>query len=130
MAEFVNVNLSTSRGGSLHMNDELSTLTRVEVREGVVVRIETASLGGDREKVGIQDYVPFNDVMEGIEAVADSFSQSLKRIRPSKAAVEFGVEVGLEAGKLVAMIGKVSGKANFKVTLEWSQKETAPASAP
>ena len=106
------------------MDTRPTTAIPVQIEEGLTVRIETASLGG-REKVGLLDSLPFQELMRGIEAVARSFSESLEKIRPSKASVEFGVEVAVEAGKLVTVICQGSGKANFTVTLEW-EKEKAP----
>jgi hypothetical protein len=35
--------------------------------------------------------------------------------------VEFECEIALEAGGLVAVIGKASSKAAFHVTMEWEQ---------
>lgn len=107
------------------MDTKPTTTVPVQIGDGLTIRIETASLGG-REKVGILDSLPFQELMRGIEAVAESFGDSLKKIQPSKASVEFGVEVALEAGKLMAVICQGSGKANFTITLEW-EKGPSPA---
>ncbi len=42
-----------------------------------------------------------------------------QRVGPSKGSVEFGVEVGVEAGQLTALIVKGSGTANLKIALHW-----------
>src|SRR5947209_1729950 len=60
-----------------------------------------------------------DDVMASIEDIASSLKKSLAKVKPKKATVELGLEVGLEAGKLTALIAKGSAKANFKITLEW-----------
>ncbi len=77
---------------------------------------------GGREKVGIPDSVPVEELMHSVEAIAVTFRNSLEAIRPTKGSVEFGVEVAVEAGKLVAMICQGSAKANFKVILEWKDE--------
>jgi hypothetical protein len=43
----------------------------------------------------------------------------LKKARPKKATVKFGMEMAIEAGQLTAVIVKGSGKANLEITLEW-----------
>jgi hypothetical protein len=57
--------------------------------------------------------------MHGIEAIASELGGLLKRVGPSKASIEFSIEVGLESGKLTALLVKGSGKANFKIALSW-----------
>jgi hypothetical protein len=37
----------------------------------------------------------------------------------SRVTLEFGCDIALESGSLVAAIGKASAKSAFKVTLEW-----------
>jgi hypothetical protein len=44
---------------------------------------------------------------------------AVQKAKPSRAAVEIGLEFGLEAGKAVTLIARGTGKANLRVTLEW-----------
>jgi hypothetical protein len=60
------------------------------------------------------------ELIAAVEGVARLLVKSLERIQPSKASVEFGVEIGLETGHLTALICKGSGKANLKIALEWA----------
>ncbi|MFI1106669.1 CU044_2847 family protein [Streptomyces physcomitrii] len=39
----------------------------------------------------------------------------------SKVTREFGCDMALESGALIAAIGKASAKSAFKVTLEWEK---------
>jgi hypothetical protein len=59
------------------------------------------------------------NVMQTIEGFAETLQQSLSKLKPQKATVEFGVEIGAESGQLTALIVKGTGSANLKVTLEW-----------
>jgi hypothetical protein len=82
------------------------------------VYIEIVPRGG-REEVGILDAIPFEHVMELLTSIANGIGDTLEKAKPKKAAVELGVEFGLEAGHLVALIARGTGTANLKISLEW-----------
>lgn len=63
----------------------------------------------------------FNDVTDAIEGISTSLLQSLKKVRPRKATVEFGVEITAESGQLTALLVKGGGHATLKVILEWGE---------
>jgi hypothetical protein len=44
---------------------------------------------------------------------------SYSTVQPSKATVEFGIELGIEPGKLTALLVQGTSKANLKINLEW-----------
>lgn len=56
-----------------------------------------------------------------VSAIASTIGARLSQAKAKKAVVEFGVEFAAEAGGLTALLVKGTGKANLKVTLEWSQ---------
>jgi hypothetical protein len=107
------------------MEDERTQFVPIVLDNGAVLKIEARELGG-REKVGVLDAQPIGQLLESIEAIAASFGATVKRIAPHRAAVEFGVEVGVESGRLIALICKGSGKANLTITLEWSEGPNSP----
>jgi Trypsin-co-occurring domain 1 len=80
--------------------------------------IEVAAIGETR--VSTAQQYDFDDFAGSLEALAGSLRTAIGKIAPKKAVLEFGVEVGVESGKLTALLVKGSGKANLKVTLEWS----------
>jgi len=98
----------------------------IVLSNGARLHIEARRLGG-REEVSLLEARPFKDLTDSIETMAVEIGDALKRIAPQKGSVEFGVEVGIEAGKLTALICKGEGKANLKITLEWSH---APVKEP
>lgn len=85
---------------------------------GRVVRIEATVLGGDREIAGGLP-APFSQFTDSIEAVVSAVAASLDKVKPKKATIEFGLEVGLESGQLTALLVKGTGTANLKITVEW-----------
>jgi copper homeostasis protein CutC len=102
------------------MEDYQSQVIPVTLEDGTVIRVEARDLGGS-QKVGAFDSKAFTQLTDSIEAIAITFRRSLAKIQPRKATVEFGIEVGIESGQLTALICKGSGKANIKVSLEWSE---------
>jgi NTP-dependent ternary system trypsin peptidase co-occuring protein len=105
---------------------EGTQIVPVKLENGMQLHIEVRALG--REEVGIIDGA-FKDLTNSIEAISVALGESLSRIKPQKAAVEFGVEVGVESGKLTALICKGSGKANLKITLEFASTAQPPPPA-
>ena len=101
------------------VDQESTQIVPVTLTDGTIIRIEARDLGGV-SKVAAFDNQSFKDLTKSIEAIATTFRESLERIEPRKASIEFGIEVGLESGQLTALICKGSGKANIKVALEWS----------
>ncbi|MCH2247057.1 MAG: hypothetical protein MK111_20920 [Crocosphaera sp.] len=59
------------------------------------------------------------EVKDAIQGIAKTVKSSLDEAKPSKASVQFGIELGYESGQLTAMIVKGQGKANLSITLEW-----------
>ncbi len=105
------------------MSEDNVRIVPVQVGSATL-RVEARDLGGP-EKVGILDSLAFTEVTAALEAIGAALARSIATIRPQRATVELGVEVGLEAGQLVALLTKASGKGNLKVTLEW--KADTPA---
>jgi hypothetical protein len=84
---------------------------------GTTLHVEAELLGGE-EEVGIT-FPDFNEVIHTLEGISESVMAALKRVKPRKASVEFGLAVALESGQLTALLVKGTGTSNLKVTLEW-----------
>jgi hypothetical protein len=61
----------------------------------------------------------FDTVRAAIESISEQVSGVAKRINPKAAAIEFAVELALEAGKLTALLAQGSTKASMKIRLEF-----------
>ena len=93
----------------------------VEV-DGLLVYVEVRSLdgpAGTEQPIGIRP-PSLDKALDGVMAVARNVGGRLRDSGAQKATAEFGFELGLESGSLVAMIGKVNSSSTFKVTLEWA----------
>ncbi|MCT4351921.1 hypothetical protein M5362_02070 [Streptomyces sp. Je 1-79] len=96
-------------------------VTRVEV-EGAVLYVEAERIGPDSELEGLGDRVPdLSGITRALSSFAGQLGQALHQAAPDRATVEFGCELGLDAGGLTALIVKGSSSANLRVTLEWTK---------
>jgi hypothetical protein len=66
------------------------------------------------------EILSFKEVNKTISAISNELSKSLAASKPTKATVEFGIELQKQSGQLLAQIIQGSGKVNLKITLEWS----------
>lgn len=105
-------------------NEAKTKFVPVKLSDNMVVRIEATVLSGESEEsegyIGVQ-LPSFDDITNTIKSVAKTVANVWDEVQPSKASVEFGIEVGLESGNLTALIVKGTGKANLKITLDWEQ---------
>jgi hypothetical protein len=99
---------------------------KVRLENGATIYIEDEGASGE-EKVSIIGTSTFKDVTDAIEGVADALISTFKKVKPSGATVEFGVEIGVEAGKLTALLVKGNANATLKVTLAWGNTEAIAA---
>jgi len=102
---------------------ELTEPMSVELANGRNIQIEVTPTG--RSDVAL-DRQAFADVTESLEGIVDALAGTIHKTLPTKASVKFGVGIGVESGKLTAMIVKGSGKANLEITLEWDRTATIP----
>jgi len=84
---------------------------------GNIVYVEATLLGGD-EEVSISLF-SFEDLRGPLVAIGKNISAVMEELKPKSASVEFGIEVGVEGGKLTALLVQGAGKANLKITLSW-----------
>ena len=105
------------------MNSSVNTdNVLVTLPNGAKIRVEATSFGG-REKVSSLAALPFEDITNAVEGISVALIESLKKVGPRKTTIEFGIEVGVESGKLTALVCKGSGKANLKIALEWGNQD-------
>lgn len=67
-------------------------------------------------------------VLDSLTAVARAMGTRLQQTGAAKATVEFGCDISLDTGQLLAVVGKASSKSAWKVTLEWTTPQTGESS--
>ncbi len=97
--------------------DTTSRIVPVALPNGHIMQVE-ATTHESLEAVGFEAKT-FDGVIGAIEGIAMAVQQALVKVKPKKATVELGLEVGVEAGQLTALLVKGSGKANLKISLTW-----------
>lgn len=97
----------------------------IDLGDGGTLKVEAQDLGG-AGLVADKDVVArLPEVIGPVETISREVLEALKRVAPTKATVELGFSLGVEAGKLFALFGKASGEASLKVILEWSGSDGA-----
>ena len=94
----------------------------VQLEDGLVIRVEVSKMG--REDVAF-DLKPFKEVTDALEGIVQAIAIPIKRVKPQKATVKFGIELAVESGQLTAVLVKGASKANLEITLEWSSSAEA-----
>lgn len=92
----------------------------VALPDGTIIQVEVTQTG--REDVAF-DTKPFQQVTDALEGIINAVAGTIQRARPDKASVKFGIDIGVEAGQLTAMIVKGTSKANLEIALEWERKQ-------
>jgi hypothetical protein len=108
------------------MDGNPNALVKVDLGDDRVVAVQAYNVSPERP-VGIGDVLSFDGLSKSIEAIAERMTAAFDRVRPDRAAVEFGVDIGVESGALTALVVKGTGTATIKVTLEWQHTEAAEA---
>ncbi|SRR5260221_11618044 len=107
------------------MQDESSGIrpgtqtVEVTLDDGTTFYIQAKTLGGE-SNVGIKA-ASFEKVTRAIEGVARRLNDIWKKVEPSKASVELGVEFAWESGDLIALFVDSSTTASMKITIEWDK---------
>lgn len=76
---------------------------------------------GDRETDVTMRTPSFDGVVNSIKEISGELTKALSELTPDRATLEFGVDVGIEAGQLTALLVKGSGSATLRITLEWGR---------
>lgn len=90
-----------------------------ELEGGQRVQVEVRRSVDAEEDVAVLDVIPFDSLSKALEGIAKTITTALATASPKRAAVELGLDIGVESGALTAMLVKGTGSATLKVTLEW-----------
>ena len=111
------------------MANDGTKIIKVRLDESTTINVQAEDLGGEEyvEDLGGEEYIAsrlpstpaFDEISSTIEGIAKTVVTTLRKIRPSKGIVEFGLQIAVESGKLTTLLVKGSGAASLKITLEW-----------
>lgn len=99
----------------------MAQIESVEMPDGTVIfaRVEADDSSDAGADVGLRDRLKLENLGETVRSVATSVHHSVSGMKADKVAVEFGLELALEPGGVVAVLASGGVKAALKVTLEW-----------
>jgi len=101
------------------MLDRETEIITVGLPDGQKVQLETL-LSGGAEKVAGGILPDLGSIVPQIEGIVGILKSTLERVKPTKATIEFGIDIALESGQLTALIVKGAASGNLKLSLEWS----------
>ncbi len=101
-------------------------ITRAQVgTDGPVIQLQLAGpVDRERDVSALGTVLRFDDIVESVSAVASAMTEALKQARPEEAEIQFGVDIGVESGKLTSLLVKGSGTATLTVRLLWKSPGT------
>lgn len=103
------------------MAEAISRIVKANLSDGSIIAIEVTPIGTTVIDERVSNLPSsFDDVLHSLQSLSKAVYETIQTVAPKKATVEFGVEVAAESGKLTALLVKGEGKANLKITLEWS----------
>src|SRR4051812_29326136 len=109
------------------VDEFVGTIVPARLGDGLDILVEVRSETGGEVDVA-DDPFSFDRVSQAIKAIAERVTAAIDVSRPTKASVEFGLDVGMESGGLTALLVRGKGNATLKITLEWDSS-TRPRSS-
>ncbi|SFS82843.1 CU044_2847 family protein [Mucilaginibacter polytrichastri] len=99
-----------------------SNIIKVRLDDNTECLFEVTATSGRESVSALDEIFDFQQVKQQIQLLSSSLLEMLKSVSPTKASLEFGIELSVESGKLTSLIVKGSGKGNIKITLEWEKE--------
>jgi len=99
------------------LTDPRTERVAVELSDGEIISVEIEQVGRQDVASGPKNFRGFRKSLSGI---VREIAEPIQEVQPSKATIKFGLDISTERGKLIASVPKGSEKANFEITLEWT----------
>jgi hypothetical protein len=96
---------------------ETTKLIPVRLPNGSDIFVEATVVSAEQDVAFIG--ASFGEIAEVLEGIAESINSAIEKVKPKKASVELGLEIGIESGKLTTLLVKGTGKANLKIAMHW-----------
>ena len=72
----------------------------------------------------------FEEAAKALKDNANFLMDLFKSLGPQEVSISFGISVGAEAGNPIFGLAKVSGQANYSVTLTWKADQSPGGGSP
>ncbi len=95
-----------------------SKIILIELTDGTVVRVEATPIGSSNSR-GLQTR-PFSEATGAIESLSKEIVEVIQKIKPDQATVRFGIDIGIDGGKLTVVLAKGTTAANLEIILQWN----------
>jgi len=116
--------MTTTRTITVQLDDGTPKPTLVDgeqIADVPVIAVVAEPVGGTL--VSDTDVVMRLESLTGsIETVSRSLLNAVKKVGPQHGEVEVSFGLAIEAGQLVALLGKAKGEASIRVLLGWGSK--------
>ena len=95
----------------------------VQLADGSAMKVRATMLGGYEDVGAFDKLLSFDEVTQTIERLGGALVKTWEKVKPHKASVEFGLEIGVESGTLTTLLASTTGSANLKISLEWEREK-------
>jgi hypothetical protein len=93
--------------------------------DGSVLYVEARELGHDEQELSgsvlERPVAAAEQVAAAVGTFATTIGASLAQTGCQKYTIEFGCDIAVETGRVVALLGKGTAASSVKITLEWDQ---------
>jgi hypothetical protein len=94
-----------------------TVIVPVSLPSGIKILVQMPKVRGEEDISAVD--LAFESAARAIEGIATTLANTLERVNPHRASVEFELDFSVESGQLTALFVKGSGSGSLKVTLEW-----------
>jgi hypothetical protein len=91
----------------------------VVLADGTEILVRATVDSGEEDVAAVDRLISFEPVLRTIERLSTALQESIAKISPRTAQVEFGIEFAVESGGLAALIVQGSGSSSLTITLTW-----------
>lgn len=86
------------------------------------IKVEAIVAGrGEQDVASIKEMLSLAEVNKMIEGIATTLKETMNKVAPEKASVEFGIAFELESGALNALLVQGTASSSLKITLTWGK---------
>jgi hypothetical protein len=115
-----------SRNPKKSSESSKATTVLVDLGSGMTMHVEATVLrnysGSKLQDVSFgPGELQFQKVTSLLNRLSNLTLEAIKQAAPTKAGVEFGIDIAVESGELTALLVKGEAKGNLKISLEWTR---------